>query len=293
MRIMVVYGREPDVNVHQLIAASKKLGNETISTSIMNLSASVGPNGSKFWNKNRELSHMDVCFLRSLGPGKHEQITRRISLIEHLERAGTHVVNSPHAFRTARDKYATYCALTNVGIKVPTTFVTENATLAYHISKQFGAFICKPMIGSMGYGSMKFDNSDLAYNAFRLLERIGQPIYIQEYLAKPGRDIRAFMLGKRVLASIYRTALPGEWKTNVSQGGYVEAVDLPSEIEALAFKAAQTLGLEYAGIDIAETPQGPVVLEVNSSPSWQGLQKATNMSVAEHLIRYAMKKAKN
>jgi ribosomal protein S6--L-glutamate ligase len=139
---------------------------------------------------------------------------------------------------------------------------------------------------------MKFDNSDLAYNAFRLLERIGQPIYIQEYLAKPGRDIRAFVLGERVLASIYRTAQPGEWKTNVSQGGYVEAVDLPSEIEALACKAAQTLDLEYAGIDIVESPQGPVVLEVNSSPSWQGLQKATDMRVAEHVIRYAMKRAK-
>ncbi|MBS7644220.1 RimK family alpha-L-glutamate ligase [Candidatus Bathyarchaeota archaeon] len=293
MRIMIVYGRELDVNVHQLVVASKKLGNETISTSIMNLSASVGPHGSGFWIKNRELSYVDVCFLRSLGPGKHEQITRRLSLIEHLEQAGTHVINSPRAFRIARDKYATYCALTNVGIKVPKTFVTENATLAYNVSKRFGVIVCKPMIGSMGYGSMKFDNPDLAYNAFRLLERIGQPIYIQEYLPKPGRDIRAFVLGGRVLASIYRTAPPGEWKTNIAQGGCMEAVDLPSEIEALALKVARTLGLEYAGIDIAETAQGPVVLEVNSSPGWQGLQKATNVNVAEHLIRYAMQEAKN
>jgi ribosomal protein S6--L-glutamate ligase len=148
------------------------------------------------------------------------------------------------------------------------------------------------MIGSMGYGSMRFDNPDLAYNAFRLLERIGQPIYVQEYIAKPGRDIRAFVLGERVLASVYRTAPPGEWKTNVAQGGCMEAVDLPPEIEALALKVARTLRLEYAGIDIAETSQGPVVLEVNSSPSWQGLQKATNINVAEHLVRYAMEKAK-
>lgn len=286
MKVMIAYGREPDKNVNQLIKASKKLGFETIPASIMDLSAYVSSDASSFFVKGIAIKRLEVCLIRSLGPGTHEQINSRIDFMEHLEFSGTSVVNPVYAFRRARDKYATMYTLAKAGLPIPKTFVTENALQAYRFAKHFTNVVCKPMIGSMGYGVMRFSDLDLAYNAFRLLERINQPIYVQEYLQKLGKDIRAFVIGDQVLAAIHRIAPPGSWKTNIAQGGKAKAVKLTHDIKELAIKATQVLGLEYAGVDLVETPKGPIILEVNSSPGWQGLQRTTGINIADHLIKY-------
>ncbi|HYB92902.1 MAG TPA: RimK family alpha-L-glutamate ligase [archaeon] len=289
MKILVIYGRELDRNSAQLVEAFRKIGHKPISASIMNLSAYIRPGGHKFFIKGRELVKPDICFLRSLGPGTHEQINRRINVIEHLEFSGCYVINSANAFRRARDKYATMYVLAKAGLPVPKTLVTESSLQAYKFAKKLGEFVCKPMIGSMGYGSMKFNNADLAYNAFRLLERINQPIYVQEYFPTL-RDFRAFVIGNKLLAAISRAAPPEEWKTNIAQGGKAEAVQLSSKMVAMAANATKALGLEYAGVDFIESERGPIILEVNSSPSWQALQSATKLNVAEKLALHAVSK---
>lgn len=291
MKIMIVYGHDPDVNTLQLIEASQNLGLKTIPASIMDLSASVSHGASSFFVKDKEISKLEVCITRSLGPGPLEQINRRIDFMEHLELTGTFVVNPVYAFRRARDKYATLTTLAKAGLPIPTTFVTENAHQAYRFAKHLTTIVCKPMTGSMGYGVMRFTDLDLAYNAFRLLERINQPIYIQEYLQTPGKDIRAFVIGDQLLAAMHRLAPPGHWKTNLAQGGKAKATKLTNELKELAIKATQVLGLEYAGVDIVETSKGPLILEVNSSPSWQGLQRTTGVKVATHLLKYVTRKA--
>jgi ribosomal protein S6--L-glutamate ligase len=159
---------------------------------------------------------------------------------------------------------------------------------AYRASKDFKQVVCKPIVGSLGFGSMKFESADLAFNAYTALERLGQPIYVQEYMEKPGRDIRAFVVGEEVIASIYRIVQPTEWKTNVAQGAQVKPMQLQPKLEKLAVNAAKSLGLLYAGVDILESEKRVVVLEVNGSPSWQGLQKATGITVAEQLVQYVI-----
>src|SRR3990170_5944936 len=118
-------------------------------------------------------------------------------MIEHLELSGTLLVNSSYAYRKAKDKYSMACFLANAGLPVPRTYVTEMANWAYKRSKEFEETVYKPIVGSMGFGSMKFDSVDLAFNAYKTLERLGQPMYLQEYLKKHGRDIRAFVIGER------------------------------------------------------------------------------------------------
>jgi len=291
MKIIVVYGRELDRNSAQLVEASEKMGHKTISARIMHLSAYLGPGEHRFFVKGRGIAKPDICFLRSLGPGTHEQINRRIGIIEHLEFSGCFVINPARAFRRARDKYATMCMLAKAGLLVPKTLVTESSLQAYEFAKKFGKVVCKPMIGSMGFGSMRFEDADLAYNAFRLLERINQPIYVQECFPAR-RDLRAFVIGNKLLAAISRVAPPKKWKTNIAQGGKAEAIKLPSKIVKMAVKATKVLGLEYAGVDLIESKRGPIILEVNSSPSWQELQIATKINVAEKLVSYAVNKVK-
>jgi len=288
LRAMIVYGRALDENNKQLFKACKRLIGKPVLARIMDMSAYVGPDGSRFWHGDKELEHIDLCFLRSFGFGSFEQMTKRVSMMEHLELSGTFVVNSIQAFRRARDKYSTMYALAGAGLPILPTYITEMAHWAYRVSKGFKCVVYKPIMGSLGFGSMKFDNADLAFNAYATLERLSQPLYVQEYVEKPGRDVRAFVLGERVLASMCRVAQHTEWKTNVAQGAQVKAIQLSSKLEKLAIKAAKALGLLYAGVDILEVGRKVVVLEVNGSPSWQGLQKATGVDVAEELVQYVM-----
>jgi len=288
LRVMIVYGRALDANNKQLYKACKKLVGEPLLARIMDMSAYVGLEGSRFWHGDKEFGKIDLCFLRSYGSGSFEQVTKRVSMMEHMELSGTFMVNSTQAYRRARDKYSTMYTLARAGLPIPSTYVTEMAHWAYRASKDFKQVVYKPLMGSLGFGSMKFDNADLAFSAYTTLERLGQPLYVQEFVEKPGRDMRAFVLGDKVVASICRVAQPSSWKTNVAQGARVESVQLSSKLERLAVRAVEALGLLYAGVDILDEDEkrGAVVLEVNGAPSWQGLQKATGVNVAEELVQF-------
>ena len=289
MQAMIVFGRALDDNNKQLYAACSKFIGKATLTRIMDMSAYVGPDGSRFWCEDREIKGVDLCFLRSFGPGSCEQVTKRISMMEHLELSGTFMVNSTYAYRKAKDKYSMIYTLARAGLPIPRTYVTEMSHWAYQASQGFEQIVCKPIVGSLGFGSMKFGNRDLAFNAYKTLERWGQPMYLQEYLEKPGRDIRAFVIGEGVLASIYRIAPQGGWKTNVAQGGRAQPIQLSEELQELALRATKALDLLYAGVDILETEHGPALLEVNGSPSWQGLQGATGVNVAEPLVQFILR----
>ncbi len=288
MKVMIVYGRVLDNNDRKLYFACKRLIEKVILARIMDLSVHVGSDCSRFWHGDAEINRVDLCFLRSLGPGSCEQTIKRSSLMEHLESSGTLVVNPVAAFQKARNKYSTIFTLAKAGLPVPTTFVTEMAHWVYRTSGDLKQTVYKPIVGSLGFGSMKFDDPDLAFNAYKSLEQLGQPLFVQEYLETPGRDIRAFVIGESVIASIHRIASLEEWRSNVAQGGKAKSIQLPEEIQELALKATKTLGLFYAGVDILETQRGPIILEVNGSPSWQGLQSATGMDIAEQLLHFAV-----
>lgn len=288
MKAIIVYGRALDSNVKQLYKACKEIVGEAILARIMDLSAYVGSDGSRFWHGDREITGVNLCLLRSFGSGSYEQVTKRVSMMEHLESSGTLVVNPTHAYQHTKDKYSMISTLAGAGLPIPKTYVTEMAHWAYRASRNFRQIVYKPIVGSLGFGSMKFSHVDMAFNAYKRLESLDQPIYLQEYLEKPGRDIRTFVVGSEVLASIYRIAKTGEWKTNVAQGGKAKSLELSRELEDLVLRAVEALELIYAGVDLLETERGPALLEVNASPSWQGLQEATGVNVAEQIVRYVL-----
>jgi len=286
MQAMIVYGRALDDNNRQLYSACKKHFGKPVLARIMDMSAYVGLDENRFWLADKQLPRIDLCFLRSFGPGSCDHVTKRISMMEHMELLGTFSVNSTQALRRAKDKYSVTYSLANAGLPVPRTYVTEMAHWAYRASQGFKQTVYKPIAGSLGFGSMKFDSVDLAFNAYKTLEHWGQPLYIQEYLEKPGRDIRAFVLGERVLASMCREAPPGKWKANVAQGARITSTRLSSELQELAVKAAKALNLLYAGVDVLDSSQGALIVEVNGSPSWQGLRRVTGVDIADKLAEF-------
>jgi ribosomal protein S6--L-glutamate ligase len=213
--------------------------------------------------------------------------------MRHLEKTGTYVINPVGALMKTRDKYTTITMLADAGFRVPETYITESAHWAYRKTRGFRRIVCKPLLGSLGFGVMKFEDADLAFNAYKALETLGLPIYVQEYLENPRRDIRVFVIDDRVIGAIHRVTVKGNWKANIALGNKPKPLKVPSELESLAIKATKTLGLVYSGVDILETRNGPVLLEVNGSPSWQGLKRASGVNVAELLVRHAVELVKH
>lgn len=287
MKVLILYGKSSSANSLELAETAERLGHDVVTGSIFDVSSYVSSSSSRFWLKGEEITDSDVSFIRSFGPGSCEQLTRRISMIEHMEVSGIRVINPCYSFRRARDKYATGYTLASAGLPVAETYTTEDMQRAYRWSKELGESIYKPILGSMGKGSLKFDNPDIAYNAWKMLTRLGQPLIVQEYLRNPGRDIRVFVVGGEVVGSAYKYGAAGEWKTNVAQGGRMVDEPIPHEILKLGVKATSALGLDYAGVDIIESERGPVILEVNGAPGWQALKAATGVDVAEKIVRYA------
>ena len=286
MRVLIIYGKSPSANSRELAETAARLGHEISTGSIMDVSSFISSSGSRFWLKGEDVTDIDICFVRSFGPGSCEQLTRRISMIEHMEVSGIRVVNPCYSFRRARDKYATQYTLAAEGLPVAATYTTESMVEAYRWSSELGEAVYKPILGSMGRGSLKFDDPDIAYNAWKMLSRLGQPLIVQEYLQNPSRDIRVFVVGGRVVGSAYKYGAAGGWKTNVAQGGRMVDEPVPEEILDMGVRATDAMGLDYAGVDIIESDRGPVILEVNGAPGWQALKAATGIDIAEKIVKY-------
>jgi ribosomal protein S6--L-glutamate ligase len=122
------------------------------------------------------------------------------------------------------------------------------------------------------------------------VERDGA-VYLQSYVAHPGRDLRVFVVGGRARAAIARHAPAGEWRTNVDLGGRAEPVMIGTSLGGVAEAATAALGLDYAGVDLVQGPHGATVLEVNGNPSWRGILEATGLDMAEVIAEHVLGRA--
>lgn len=231
-----------------------------------------------------KLEELDAAVVRGLGSVTTlETLLRRVNLLKQLESRGTIVVNPVNSIVMARDKHLSMMELRKAGLAVPETAVAEDVFDAVEIAKKWGKVVIKPLIGSMGYGSILANDPDMVYNVGRLLQMHGLPIYIQRYVRKYDRDIRVFVVRDRVLGAMYRYCPEGTWKTNVSQGARTETAELTREISEIALRAAGALNLLYTGVDLGETDEGYVVYEVNATPQWEGFTRTTGINPAEHI----------
>ncbi|MFW9956774.1 MAG: RimK family alpha-L-glutamate ligase [Candidatus Odinarchaeota archaeon] len=268
-----------------LIEAIKSRGHEAKPFRLPDISAQIP---SKFTYLDEEnLTHMDGVLVRTIGFGTGDQITFRISLLEHFEDAGIYVMNPAYSFRRAKDKYATLTALHKAGIRVPRTFIGENLEAAINFVDEVGDVVIKPLIGARGMGSIRAEHRELTYRAMKFIHQLGQVLYVQEMIEKPNRDIRAFVIGGKVIGAMYRyipSGIDGEWRTNVHGGGEAEVMKLNPDYEECAIKTSEILNLDYTGVDIIETHEGPCVIEANAAPSWSALSRVTGIDVAGLIV---------
>ncbi|HEY5939473.1 MAG TPA: RimK family alpha-L-glutamate ligase [Gemmatimonadales bacterium] len=283
MRIAVLAART-GWHTKELERAAAERGHQAAVLPYEGLVASIGP-GPGLRSRDTELDEVDAVLARIIPSGSLEQIIFRVDALHRLEDRGVRVMNSPRAIERTVDKFWTSTLLEQCGVPTPETVVCDNPEEAMTAFRALGDVIVKPLFGSMGLGMVRVSDEEMAFRVFRTIEQIRGVYYLQRTINHAGVDVRAFVIGGRVMGAIERRSTG--WRTNLARGGTARSVVLSEEWSALAVRAAAAAGADYAGVDLLADGDGKVyVLEVNGIPGWKGLQEATGIDVAGRLIDF-------
>jgi ribosomal protein S6--L-glutamate ligase len=209
------------------------------------------------------------------------------ALIRQFEMQGIATCVPSQSLIMARDKLHSLQALTRIDVGMPKTYFTH---FFYNIDEIITAiggfpFVVKQIEGTQGYGVFLIKDRKETADVIHHHRNKNIRFIIQEYIAESkGSDIRAFVVGNKVVAAMKRQAAEGEFRSNLHQGGNAENIQLTEEETQTAIKSAQVMGLEVAGVDMLQSKRGPLVLEVNASPGLEGIEKTTKVNVAKKIV---------
>jgi len=214
-----------------------------------------------------------------------------LAVIRHLERLGVFVLNSSQSIETAKDKLATLQILAANNVPIPKTMLAKFPLNVDFVEREFVyPLIMKTVSGSYGKGVFLCENRAQLEDIADLIEISKDPkinVIIQEFVtSSKGKDIRVFVVGGRAIGAMLRTARKGKFKANFSAGGTVALFNLNPPVEWLAVELAKLVGLDVAGVDILFDGDSYKVCEVNSSPGFEGFEKATGLNVPQEIYHY-------
>ncbi len=213
-----------------------------------------------------------------------------LAVVRQLDLMGVPVVNGAVSIARSRDKLRALQLLTQVGIDVPTTVCARSPAGLDAALELVGGCpaIVKLQQGTQGIGTMIADSHQAAHSLLETFWAMGQDIVLQEYVKESkGRDVRAIVVGGKVIAAMRRVAKKGEFRANLHRGAKGSNVSLPPSYRHAAIRAAGAMGLGIAGVDMLEGRAGPRVLEINSSPGLEGIERASGVDVAGAIVEYA------
>jgi ribosomal protein S6--L-glutamate ligase len=211
------------------------------------------------------------------------------AVVRQFEQMDVYTPNTASAIGASRDKLRSFQILSRYDIGIPkSTFVRDRKDVPAAIKRVGGApVVIKLIEGTQGIGVILAPDAAVAEAIVETLQSAEQNVLLQQFIAESkGQDVRAFVIGDQVVAAMRRTARAGEFRSNLHRGGTLEPVDLDSVARRVAVRATQILGLNVAGVDLLESHDGPLVVEVNSSPGLQGIEAATGLDVAGAIIDY-------
>lgn len=217
------------------------------------------------------------------------------AVVRQFEMMGTYSINESVAISRSRDKLRSLQLLSRKGIGLPRTGFARHPDKISDLLKNVGGapVVIKLLEGTQGIGVVLADTEKAAESIIEAFMGLKANILVQEYIKEAGgADIRCLVIGDKVVASMKRQAAPGEFRSNLHRGGSAELVRLSPAERKTAVDAAKTMGLAMCGVDILRSNNGPVVMEVNSSPGLEGIEIATGKNVAKMVFDYISKNAK-
>jgi ribosomal protein S6--L-glutamate ligase len=212
-----------------------------------------------------------------------------LAVVRQFEMMGVYCVNESQAIARSRDKLRCLQILSRHDIGLPPTVYTRQAEHVPDCIERLDGppVVVKLVQGAQGIGVVLAESTRAASSVIEAFHGLEQNILIQKFIRESrGADIRALVVGRRVVAAMRRQGVSGEFRSNLHRGGTARKMRLPPDYRKTALAAARVLGLRVAGVDMIESGEGPMVMEVNSSPGLEGVQKATGVDVASAIIEH-------
>ncbi len=271
------------------IEAMKKYFDEVDEIDLRSIEVNLGKKSEPVLFEGEPLKDYDCIFAK--GSFRYSGILHSLTLF--LQGKSYMPINAD-AFTYAHNKLLTHLLLQKAEVPMPRTYFSPTVKAARQILEKVNyPIIMKFPQGTQGKGVMFADSFASASSVLDALETLKQPFLVQEYVETEGTDIRAIVVGDKVVAAMERQAVKGEARANIHAGGKGKAITLDNFTKKIAVQASRAVGADICGVDILEGPKGPVVIEVNISPGLQGITGVTKIDVADHIARFLFAKAQD
>lgn len=286
MKIAILSNGNANYSTKRLVEEATARGHEVAVVKYKNCYLSLDEKHPDVFYNGNKLGQFDAILPRI----SNSMTNYGCAIVRQFEMQGVWTVSSSIAITRARNKLRAAQLLIKAGIDTPRTFVSRNTTDIDALLDHIGVpMIIKLATGTHGNGVVLADTKKAAKSAlqaFYLYNEDGTNILLQEYIKESaGIDIRAFVVGSKVVASMKRQSLDDDFRSNLHKGGEGTAVKLTDEERKIAVRAAKAMGLHVAGVDLMRSSRGPLILEVNASPGF-GIERVTGRNVAKPIIEY-------
>jgi ribosomal protein S6--L-glutamate ligase len=290
MRLAILSRNEELYSTRTLVEAGRQRGHRVDVLDTLQFDIRVSRRNPELFYQGESLPRYDAVI-----PRIGASITVfGLAVVRQFEMLGVYCLNESQAIARSRDKLRCLQILSRHDIGMPPTVYTRQAD---HVAGCMGRVDGPPVVvkllqGTQGIGVVLAETMPAAASVVEAFHGLDQDILIQKFIAEAnGADIRALVVGRKVVAAMKRQAVAGEFRSNIHRGGRSRKLRLSAESRKTALAAARVLGLRVAGVDMIESDEGPMVMEVNSSPGLEGIEKTTGIDVAEAIIEHIEREA--
>ena len=285
MNIAILSRNKNLYSTNRLFNAGTKRGHRIDVIDYLRCYINIGENQTAIYYNGQKLGRYDAVLPR-IGAS---QTSYGTAIVRQFEMIGDFVINKSDAIKSSRDKLRSLQVLAKHGIDMPITGYASHTMDIHDVIEKVGKtpLIMKLLQGTQGNGMVLAETMKAAESVMNAFKQVDADILIQEFIKESsGVDIRAIVVGKKVVAAMQRVAPEGEFRSNVHRGAATKHINLTPEEEEIAIKSTKVLGLSVAGVDLMRSKRGPLVLEVNSSPGLQGIELLTGADVAGEIISF-------
>jgi ribosomal protein S6--L-glutamate ligase len=287
MKLAILSRNRQLFSIQRLLKEAKALRVECEVFDPLDCQIVVGKGATNVFIHDKPIQELDVIIPR-IGTSITDY---GLAVVRQFEAMGVRIVNGSRGIAESRDKLRCLQVLAEKGYEVPMTVLMRGSRHSKVALRQVQGTpaIIKLIQGTQGVGVMLVESPTSCESVLDTMWGLGQDVILQQYISESaGRDIRAFVIGDRVVASMRRQAREGEFRSNLHRGGEGMFIELKDSYKRLAVQAAKAVGLTVAGVDMLESLTGPKILEVNSSPGFEGIEAATKLNVARMIIQHAV-----
>ncbi|CAN5192125.1 30S ribosomal protein S6--L-glutamate ligase [Spirosoma endophyticum] len=287
MRIAILSANPNLYSTQRLLEAASQRGHEGIIVNHLNCQVMIEGGRPSVLYEGQELDALDAIVPR-IGASVTDY---GCAVVRQFEMMNIFTTGKSQAIMRSRNKLRSLQVLSKAGVGLPKTMFAnhpKNGDITQLIKRVGGPpVVIKLLEGTQGIGVVLAETTKAAKSTIEAFYGLKKNVLVQEFIAEAkGSDIRAFVIGGRVVGAIKRQGLDGDFRSNIHRGGNAVSIELTPQEEQTAIQAARALGLKVAGVDMLPSERGPLVLEVNSSPGLEGIENATGVDIAIQIITY-------